>query len=107
MKIDLLKLPIILVLIMVLSISCKKKPPYYEFEQEILNQMCECNEIINKEGFWAALLQVETCDAKTKYIIRTGLLNYPEDPRLSKIEYKRNLDKIVEKMRDSKPCLKE
>jgi len=50
------------------------------------------------------LLEYEKCQEETTSLLKRGLDNFEEDPRLSKIEYESNMDSIVLELSDQ--CLK-
>jgi len=50
------------------------------------------------------LLEYEKCQEETKSLLKRGLDNFEEDPRLSKKEYEANIDSIVLELVDQ--CLK-
>jgi len=79
--------------------------PYYKFEFELREAICNCISLkrsdYSEAQYWK---EYEKCQEETTSLLKRGLDNFEEDPRLSKIEYEANMDSIVLELSDQ--CLK-
>ncbi len=85
----------LLLLIIILTTSCKEEKPYAEFERNLQKEICNCIELrnVNQDDF---LEKYSECMVKTSTILKNSLNDYPEDPRMSKEKYLRDLPKLIQ-----------
>ena len=82
----------------------QQEKPYQGFETELEDQVCSCmslQKIINENNF---LKKYEECQQKISALLKNGLDQYPEDPRLSKEEFKERLSGIIEDLVKNNNC---
>ncbi len=94
------------IVIILNSISCSNiDRPYYEYESDLKEAICKCIGLDNfkftEEQF---LKEYEKCQKATSTILKYGLDKFPEDPRLSKNEYRSKMDSVVLELSDQ--CMK-
>ena len=91
----------ILVLFLVSTSCSKNDKPYNEFESELKAAICNCVGLdthnFTDEQF---LQEYEKCQKETSSLLKYGLDKYSEDSRLSKMNYRSKMDRIVLQLAD-------
>ena len=93
---------LVVVLMTLLLHSCTDERPYAKFEDGLAESICECVNLGRRQSKASSfIVEYQECVNKTSAILRKGLEDYEEDPRLTKGEYLRRLDKKIQEITTS------